>query len=69
VTFKNKVYFDENLTLLMDCEMYKRMYINYGKPLIIKDVLSCNRHHENQAQIKFNHLHEEELKYVRSLYG
>jgi len=69
ITFKNKVYFDENLTLLMDCEMYKRMRIQYGMPLIIKEALSCNRHHRHQAQFEFSHLHSKELEYVQKLYG
>lgn len=69
VTFKHKVYFDEKLTILMDCEMYKRMHVRYGDPLIIKDVLSCNRHHSNQAQLLFQHLHKEEVNYVKSMYG
>jgi glycosyltransferase involved in cell wall biosynthesis len=50
VTFKEKVYFDEKLTMLMDCEMYKRIHDTYGPPYIIKDVLGCNRHHDKQTQ-------------------
>ena len=69
ITFKEKVYFDENLTLLMDCEFYKRMFITRGHPLIIKDVLSCNRHHNHQAQLEFSHLHKQEVAYVKGLYG
>lgn len=69
ITFKNKVYFDENLTLLMDCEMYKRMHMKHGMPLIIEEALSCNRHHSHQAQLEFSHLHNIELNYVRKLYS
>jgi glycosyltransferase involved in cell wall biosynthesis len=65
---KRKELFDENLKMLIDCEMYKRLYTKYGNPTIISDPLICNRMHENQAQKEaFNS--EEEKLYCINLYG
>lgn len=68
LTIKNKEYFDENLKMLIDCELYKRLYIKYGNPTIITDPLICNRMHDNQAQ-KQEINTEEEKQYCINLYG
>jgi glycosyltransferase involved in cell wall biosynthesis len=68
LTIKTKEFFDENLKMLIDCEMYKRLYTKYGNPKIIIDPLICNRMHENQAQKEaFNS--EKEKLYCINLYG
>lgn len=40
ITFKNDdpILFDENLTWVLDCDFYKRMYDRYGMPKIIDDI-------------------------------
>jgi len=30
--------FDENLSWLLDCELYKRLFERYGKPIILNDI-------------------------------
>lgn len=42
-------YFDENLTMLMDCEMYYRLHSKYGEPLIMQQIHISNREHQNQT--------------------
>ena len=36
--FKNKdpLFFDENMSWLLDCDLYKRLYEKYGEPQILK---------------------------------
>ncbi len=45
LTIKNTdiIYFDENLNWLMDCDYYKRMYINHGEPNILNEITVVNR--------------------------
>jgi len=45
-----KEFFDEKLVMMMDCEMYHRLYKKYGEPTIIQDILVCNRIHDKQLQ-------------------
>lgn len=62
-------FFDENLSLLIDCEMYKRLYTLYGEPKIILDPLICNRMHENQMQKTDVPNKAKEQEYCARLYG
>lgn len=57
LSFKKNVdcFFDENLVMLMDCEMYYQLYTKYGKPTIINDILISNRIHKNQISSNYNH--------------
>lgn len=50
----NPCFFDEELTMLMDCEMYYQLYVRYGLPIIIKDYLVTNRMHQNQISKLYN---------------
>lgn len=43
-----KMYMDEKLKLLIDTELYHRMRIEYGMPMIISDVLIANREHDGR---------------------
>jgi glycosyltransferase involved in cell wall biosynthesis len=40
LTFRNglNMYFDENMSWLLDCDFYKRMYDKYGEPKILDSV-------------------------------
>jgi glycosyltransferase involved in cell wall biosynthesis len=41
LAFRNSMsplYFDENMTWLLDCDLYKRMYKEYGEPKILRDI-------------------------------
>lgn len=64
-----KEYLDENLSLLIDCEHFKRLYVKYGEPFIIQDVLMCNRIHDKQMQHGDSSRMEKEKAYCASLYG
>jgi len=65
LAFRNKHYFDENLVMLMDCDLYKKLYDTYGLPHIINDYLICNRMHANQLQNKEKHLLAQEIEYCK----
>tara|TARA_Y100001937_G_scaffold8912_1_gene11007 strand:+ start:257 stop:823 length:567 start_codon:yes stop_codon:yes gene_type:complete len=59
-------YFDENLVMLMDCDMYYRLYKNYGDPVVINDIHISNREHQNQTQRSYEHLLPEEIDYLKN---
>ena len=66
LSFKNNnsCEFDENLVMLMDCEMYYQLYLKYGLPIIIKDVLITNRLHSQQISRTYNKEINLEIDYV-----
>jgi glycosyltransferase involved in cell wall biosynthesis len=68
MSFRGKHLFDENLVMLMDCEMYKRLYDLYGEPTIIQDFMVCNRMHDKQLQNQYENLIETEKKYCLEKY-
>lgn len=39
MAFENEspLLFDEEMTWLLDCDLYKRLYVRYGEPTILKD--------------------------------
>ena len=59
-------YFDEHLVMLMDCDMYYRLYKNHGDPVVIKDIHISNREHPNQTQRSNEHLIPEEIDYLKN---
>ena len=51
LTIKNiddKIYFDDSLNWLMDCDYYKRLYNKFGYPQIIDNIITVNRIHKEQ---------------------
>ena len=58
-------FFDEHLIMLMDCDMYYRLYKNYGNPVILEDIHISNREHRNQTQRSNEHLIPEEIDYLK----
>lgn len=56
VTIKNKnlEYFDTNVKTSMDHEWYHRLRMKYGMPLIVKNVLTTSRLHNNSTTSKLN---------------
>lgn len=59
-------FFDENLVMLMDCEMYYQLYLKYGHPIIISDILISNRIHKNQISSLYNDNIHEEISYIKN---
>ena len=68
LSFRNSEisFFDENLTMLMDCEYYYQLYLKYGKPTIINNILISNRMHSNQISSRYNRDINEEINYVKN---
>ena len=58
-------YFDENLVMLMDCDMYYRLYKDHGEPVILRDIHISNREHKNQTQRSNEHLLPKEIEYLK----
>jgi hypothetical protein len=71
LSFKNTgdVWFDSNLIWLMDCDMYKRLYMRYGDPFYLNRINVVNRTWEGQYN---NHIPWErkkwEIEYGRHKY-
>jgi hypothetical protein len=61
----NPCLFDEELTMLMDCEMYYQLYIRYGLPKIISDCLITNRLHQHQISSLYDKDINKEINYVK----
>ena len=59
-------YFDEDLVMLMDCDMYYRLYKYHGEPLVLKDYHISNREHKNQTQRSNEHLLPKEIEYLKN---
>ena len=59
-------YFDEHLVMLMDCDMYYRLYKNHGDPVVLRDIHISNREHRNQTQRSNEHLIPEEIDYLKN---
>jgi len=53
-----ELYFDEEMTWLLDCDLYRRLYDEYGPPDILDEVNVTIGLHEGQA----THLLEDEVK-------
>ena len=62
----NPCLFDEELTMLMDCEMYYQLYIRYGLPKIITDCLITNRMHQHQISSLYNKDMWSEIDHVKN---
>ncbi len=44
-----EMYFDENMTWLLDGDLYKRLYMRYGEPVIIDDINVVIGLHDGQV--------------------
>lgn len=63
------IYFDENLSWLLDCLLYKKLYTLYGKPKIIKDVtISIGIHEDQTTNLLSDERKQWELDYIKSIY-
>jgi glycosyltransferase involved in cell wall biosynthesis len=62
----NPCLFDENLTMLMDCDMYQQLFVRYGLPTILSDCLVTNRIHKHQISTLYNQDIWEEISHVNN---
>ncbi len=71
LSFKNNlnIFFDENLVMMMDCEIYYQFFIKHGKPVIIQDPLVTNRIHKNQISRMYNKNISDEITYIKNKYN
>jgi glycosyltransferase involved in cell wall biosynthesis len=71
LSFKNfdSCFFDENLTMLMDCEMYYQLYIRYGLPIILDKTLVTNRIHKYQISSTYTKNISDEISYIKIKYN
>lgn len=63
-----KIYMDESILYVVDCEYYYRLKEKLGEPTILPEILTCSRHHPASAVDKpeFYNLKESEVLYCLS---
>lgn len=59
-------YFDESLTMMMDCDYYYTLYKRYGLPFILGDYLVANTSHQYQISQMYNKNIQDEINIVKS---
>lgn len=70
LSFKKQMLFEEPLTWLVDCDLYYRMYLKYGKPTILDtpnviiDTRTDRLSHTLSDELKAN-----EVDYLQKKYG
>jgi hypothetical protein len=65
---QNVSFFDENLTMLMDCEYYYQLYLKYGEPTVLNETLISNRIHQFQISTNYEGNINEEINYIKKKY-
>jgi hypothetical protein len=63
------IRFDDNLVMLIDCEIYHNFYTNYGLPVIVTETLVTNRLHNNQISTNYKLNINDEINYVKKKYN
>lgn len=63
-----ELFFDENLTMLMDCEYYYQLFLKFGEPKILSNCLITNRIHNYQISKMYNKKLDEEIEYIKTKY-
>lgn len=68
---KDVIFYNEDLFWAYDCEYYKRLYIKFGMPSILRDVTVVNFLWEGQMSntIVNSETHLKEKLYIAKLYG
>lgn len=67
---KNPLFFDEKLTWLLDCDLYKRLFNRYGVPKLIYDINVVIGIHDGQmTNLISKKRKEEEFIYLKKKYA
>jgi glycosyltransferase involved in cell wall biosynthesis len=59
-------FFDETLTMLMDCDYYFLLYKKYGPPCILPNCLIANTSHPNQISKTYNKNLQDEINITKN---
>ena len=65
----DKIRFDEKLVMMMDCDYYYNLKLNFGEPIYFEDVLISNRVHENQISSTYDKNIQDEIDYCLYKYA
>jgi len=70
ISFKNDniLFFDEKLTMLMDVEYYHQLFLKYGYPCFLQEILITNRLHEFQISSIYNKDINQEIDHIKNKY-
>jgi len=50
----DQILFDDNLYMMMDCEIYYHIKKKFGDPIYLHDILVSNRVHSEQLSLEYN---------------
>ncbi len=68
--FESNLLFDENMSWLLDCDYYKRMYEKYGEPLIWNTIaVRIGKGDHQMTHILTNEQKLAEHEYIKEKYG
>ena len=65
----DKIRFDEKLVMMMDCDYYYNLKLNFGEPIYLEEVLISNRMHENQISSTYVKNIQDEIDYCLDKYA
>lgn len=70
ISFKNNdlLFFDDKLTMLMDVDYYYQLFLKYGYPCFLQEILITNRTHEFQISSRYDKDVNEEVDYIKHKY-
>lgn len=72
LTFENKdpMEFDENMTWLLDCDYYQRLYERFGEPTILNDInVNIGLHNGQVTNLLSNTIKVREHEYMKEKYA
>ncbi len=70
ISFKKNdlLFFDDNLTMLMDVEYYHQLFLKYGYPCFLQEILMTNRVHKFQISSRYDKDINQEIDYIKNKY-
>ncbi len=67
---KNPFFFDENLTWMLDCDYYRRMFDSYGEPIILSKVnVNIGEHKGQMTNTIQDEVKQKEVEMMIKKYG
>jgi glycosyltransferase involved in cell wall biosynthesis len=66
---ENLCFFDEDLEMMMDCEMYYQLYLKFGLPKILNKILITNTIHKFQISSMYQKDINKEITYIKKKYN
>jgi glycosyltransferase involved in cell wall biosynthesis len=66
---KDTIKFDDKLVMLMDVDFYYQLFLKYGEPFYLQEILVTNRIHEFQISTQYDKDINDEISYIKMKYN